>query len=60
MKSWAADIEDHIQYWASKLGNLGWWPKYVYHFTDVNNAAKIIRSGSLTVETSATVLSLWQ
>ncbi|MBD3234105.1 MAG: DUF4433 domain-containing protein, partial [candidate division Zixibacteria bacterium] len=24
-----------------------WWPKYVFHFTDVNNAIKIINDGCL-------------
>ncbi len=47
MKAWTADIECHIQSWSERLGSLNWWPKYVYHFTDVNNAVRIIRSGSL-------------
>lgn len=47
MKSWKADIERHIQEWSDKLGNLGWWPRYVYHFTDVKNAVSIIKSGGL-------------
>ncbi len=47
MKSWTTDIEQHIRTWSARLGNLGWWPRYVYHFTDVNNAARIIDSGHL-------------
>jgi hypothetical protein len=45
VKSWATDIQNHIQTYSAKLGNLGWWPTYIYHYTDVNNAANIIRDG---------------
>lgn len=47
MKSWADDIRRHIQIWSSRLGNLNWWPRYVYHFTDVNNAASILQARHL-------------
>jgi len=47
VKSWADEIQRHIETWASRLGLLRWWPRYVYHFTDVHNAASIIRSGYL-------------
>lgn len=47
MKSWAPEIRHHIETWATRLGPLRWWPRYVYHFTDVHNAASIIRSGHL-------------
>lgn len=47
MKPWKADFERHIERWSARLGNLEWWPRYVYHFTDVNNAASIIQTGSL-------------
>ena len=47
MKSWADDIRKHIQIWSNRLGNLNWWPRYVYHFTDVHNAARIIQSRCL-------------
>jgi hypothetical protein len=45
MKSWREDIRQHIRDWRGKLGNLSWWPLYIYHFTDVQNAAKIISDG---------------
>ncbi|MCD6344337.1 MAG: DUF4433 domain-containing protein [Anaerolineae bacterium] len=47
MKPWADEIQHHIETWANRLGPLCWWPRYVYHFTDVRNAASIIRSGHL-------------
>jgi hypothetical protein len=47
MKVWRPIIEQHIHNWSTRLGNLGWWPKYVYHFTDVTNAASIIEQGGL-------------
>jgi hypothetical protein len=53
MKSWTTDIEQHIKTWSARLGNLGWWPRYVYHFTDVNNAASIIQNGHLYSRTKA-------
>lgn len=42
MKSWHAEIQQHIQDWSKRLGNLGWWPRYVYHFTDIQNAVNIL------------------
>ena len=45
MKPWHAEIQQHIQAWSKRLGNLGWWQKYVYHFTDVQNAARILTDG---------------
>ena len=47
MKSWRAEIEQHILNWSRKLGNLGWWPRYIYHFTDVQNAINILKDGVL-------------
>lgn len=47
MKSWANAIEAHIQHWSARLGNLSWWPRYLYHFTDVQNAANILQTGYL-------------
>ena len=47
MKLWWPEIERHINVWSTRLGNREWWPRYVYHFTDVNNAANIIRVGSI-------------
>lgn len=53
MKRWADDIRHHIDTWSSRLGNLNWWPRYVYHFTDVRNAASILDSGRLFCRTEA-------
>jgi hypothetical protein len=47
MKPWRDEIEQHIRNWSNRLGNLGWWPRFVYHFTDVQNAARIITDGVL-------------
>jgi Arc/MetJ-type ribon-helix-helix transcriptional regulator len=47
MKSWHAEIQQHIQDWSQRLGNLRWWPRYVYHFTDVQNAVSILTDGML-------------
>jgi len=47
VKPWTDEIQHHIEIWAMQLGQLNWWPRYVYHFTDVHNAASIIESGHL-------------
>lgn len=47
MKPWADEIKFHIETWTARLGPLSWWPRYVHHFTDVNNAASIIQNGCL-------------
>lgn len=53
MKSWHKEIERHILTWSNRLGNLGWWPRYVYHFTDVQNAAQILTDGVLYCRSKA-------
>ncbi len=58
MKPWHIEIREHIDRWSRQLGNRGWWPKYVYHFTDVTNAAHIIESGTLYCRTEAIRLGL--
>ncbi|HSH81894.1 MAG TPA: DarT ssDNA thymidine ADP-ribosyltransferase family protein [Herpetosiphonaceae bacterium] len=58
MKPWSGDIQQHIDNWKAKLGNLDWWPQYVYHFTDVHNAAKIIQSGCLYSRSECTRLGI--
>lgn len=47
MKLWVTDIKRHIAMWSTRLGHFDWWPKYVYHFTDVHNAVAILKSGCL-------------
>ena len=53
MKPWADEIRRHIETWAVRLGPLDWWPRYLYHFTDVHNAASIIQSGCLCSRAAA-------
>jgi hypothetical protein len=47
MKDWSHRFEEHISQWRLRLGTRGWWPRFLYHFTDVGNAASILRSGYL-------------
>lgn len=46
-KPWVGDIERHIKQWTGRLSAHSWWPRFVYHYTDVNNAARILNSGRL-------------
>jgi hypothetical protein len=47
VKPWADEIRGHIQAWSARLGPLSWWPRFVYHFTDVHNAVSILKAGYL-------------
>ena len=47
MKPWHDDIRQQIDTWSKRLGPLKWWPRFVYHFTDVHNAVSILESGAL-------------
>jgi hypothetical protein len=47
MKPWHPIVRQHIRQWSARLGNLSWWPEYVYHFTDVRNAVNILKDGFL-------------
>lgn len=47
MKTWAPAIAEHIETWARRLPDRSWWPRYLYHFTDVRNAASILNGGML-------------
>jgi hypothetical protein len=48
VKSWRSEIEAHVAAWRHRLpGERAWWPQFVYHFTDVNNAASILKSERL-------------
>lgn len=60
MKPWAHEIEQHIQTWSAQLGNLHWWPKFVYHFTDIQNAAQILKRGYLYSRATVEKLGLMQ
>ncbi|MBG0790715.1 MAG: DUF4433 domain-containing protein [Desulfovibrionaceae bacterium] len=46
-KPWVEEVERHISYWSGRLSNHGWWARHVFHYTDVNNAARILESGRL-------------
>jgi hypothetical protein len=60
LKAWVADIEQHVVTWSQHLRNAGhgWWPRYVYHYTDVQNAAKIIETGCIYSRAEAERLGL--
>ncbi len=60
MKPWADEIRCHIETWASRLGPLHWWPRYVYHFTDVHNAVSILKTGRLYSRAQAEQQGLMQ
>ena len=32
---------------ASEVADVKWWPKYVYHYTDINNAINILENGKI-------------
>ncbi len=53
-------IRKHINDWSTRLGNLNWWPKYVYHFTDIHNAVSILESGYLYSRNLARANNLMQ
>lgn len=53
MKEWSDQIRQHINNWSSQLGSLNWWPKFVYHFTDVQNAANILNINRLLCRNKA-------
>lgn len=46
MKTWEDEIKTHIASWQC-YPRINAWVKNVYHFTDVNNAVSIIRSGEI-------------
>jgi hypothetical protein len=60
MKPWQDEIRQHIERWSAQLGDRHWWPRFVYHFTDVRNAASIITTGYLYSRLEAERLGLMQ
>jgi hypothetical protein len=60
MKPWNEELKQHISQWSAMLGQRSWWPKFAYHFTDVRNAAEVIRAGALYSRAEATRLGLMQ
>jgi hypothetical protein len=47
LKSWRPVVENHVRTWSTRLADRSWWPRYVYHHTDVTNAVRILESGEL-------------
>jgi hypothetical protein len=47
VKPWANTIQDHIRSWSAQLHPNDWWPRFVYHFTDLANAVSILETGQL-------------
>jgi hypothetical protein len=55
VKAWHPVLTQHVATWSQKLPKYrSWWPRYVYHFTNVANAVNIIRSGALLSREAAT------
>jgi ssDNA thymidine ADP-ribosyltransferase, DarT len=56
LKAWTPAIRRHVAMWSDQLRPSGreWWPRYVYHYTDVQNAASILRTGCIYSRAEAT------
>lgn len=56
MKDWVADIQEHVRVWSQRLKpvNREWWPRYVYHYTDIQNAVSILKGGYVYSRAEAT------
>jgi ssDNA thymidine ADP-ribosyltransferase, DarT len=52
MKNWRGTLEAHVTNWVEAVPDK-WVPRYIYHFTDVQNAAIVIQSGELLSRTEA-------
>lgn len=53
MKNWRGTLEAHVSKWVAAVPDR-WVPRYVYHFTDVQNAALVLRDGELLSRMEAT------
>ena len=60
MKTWHEELQKHIEYWAERLtpSKLEWWPRCVFHSTDLSNAISIFATGNLYSRQMATELGL--
>lgn len=47
MTTWPERVRAHIDTWSGLLPGRAYWPKFVYHFTDLRNALSILASGRL-------------
>jgi hypothetical protein len=54
VKAWRNLLAQHVTRWSNSLPPYrAWWPKYVYHFTNVANAVNILRYGQLLFRDAA-------
>jgi hypothetical protein len=58
LKPWKIEIENHIAKWSKQLSGQEWWPRFVYHYTDVQNAVNILKTGMLYSRADAARLGL--
>lgn len=58
MKDIAELIRRHIDFWSVKASAKAFRPKFVYHFTELKNAASVINSGVLFSRSGALELGL--
>ena len=60
MKDWLGDLRGHVARWEMQLKKQGraWWPRFVYHYTDVSNAINILNTGVLYSRAGAQVRGL--
>ena len=49
MKDWLDDLRGHVTRREKQLKKQGraWWPRFVYHYTNVSNAINILNTGVL-------------
>lgn len=47
MTTFSDRVRDHIRTWSAELPDRSFWPKFVYHFTDLQNAVSILQSDRL-------------
>jgi hypothetical protein len=62
LKAWKSQIQAHVERWSIKLASAGrpWWPKFVYHSTDLANVVSILETGRLYCRNEAVRLGLMQ
>ncbi|MEZ4300621.1 MAG: DarT ssDNA thymidine ADP-ribosyltransferase family protein [Polyangiaceae bacterium] len=58
MTTWRDEVRAHIDTWSKRLRDRQFWPKFVYHFTDLRNALSILQAGRLHSREDALRLGL--
>lgn len=58
MTAWADRVQAHIDTWSKALPDRAWWPRFVYHFTEISNVVSILQEGTLYSRAGATRLNL--